>query len=56
MAEYHSGYMLYSKKALTVIPYMKLSETFHFDGEMIFMGNKKGLRIKEIPISTKYGD
>lgn len=54
MAEYHSGYMLYSKKALTKIPFMKLSDTFHFDGEMLFMANKKGLRIKELPIPTTY--
>lgn len=54
LAEYHSGYMLYSKKALQKIPFEKLSDTFHFDGEMLFMGHKKGLRIKEIPIPTCY--
>jgi glycosyltransferase involved in cell wall biosynthesis len=54
LAEYHSGYMLYSKKALKKIPFEKLSDTFHFDGEMLFMGHKKGLRIKEIAIPTRY--
>lgn len=54
ISEYHSGYMLYSKKALQKIPFEKLSDTFHFDGEMLFMANKKGLRIKEIPIPTRY--
>jgi hypothetical protein len=54
LAEYHSGYMLYSKKALQKIPFGKLSNTFHFDGEMLFMGHKKGLRIKEVPIPTRY--
>ncbi|MCL5070199.1 MAG: glycosyltransferase family 2 protein [Actinobacteria bacterium] len=54
LAEYHSGYMLYSKKALQKVPFEKLSNTFHFDGEMLFMGHKKGLRIKEIPIPTRY--
>lgn len=54
LAEYHSGYMLYSKKALQKIPFEKLSNTFHFDGEMLFMGHKKGLRIKEVPIPTRY--
>lgn len=52
--EYHSGYMLYTKNALDTIPYKKLSDTFHIDGEMLFMGHKKGLRIKEIPIPTDY--
>lgn len=54
LAEYHSGYMLYSKKTLQKIPFGRLSDTFHFDGEMLFMGHKKGLRIKEIPIPTRY--
>lgn len=55
-AEYHSGYMLYSRKALEAVPFKKLSDTFHFDGEMLFVGAKKGLRVKEIPIPTHYGD
>lgn len=55
-AEYHSGYMLYSRRALEEIPFRKLSDTFHFDGEMLFVGAKKGLRVKEIPIPTVYAD
>jgi len=55
-AEYHSGYMLYSRKALETIPFMKFSNTFHFDGEMLFVGAKKGLRVREIPIPTQYAD
>jgi len=56
LAEYHSGYMIYSKKTLEKIPYEKLSDTFHFDGEMLMMANIKSLRIKEIPIPTAYGN
>lgn len=55
-AEYHSGYMLYSRHALETIPFQKLSDTFHFDGEMLFVGAKKGLRVKEISIPTQYAD
>ena len=54
IAEYHSGYMLYSKKALNEIAYMELSNTFHFDGEMMLVGSKKGLRVLQLPIPTKY--
>jgi glycosyltransferase involved in cell wall biosynthesis len=54
MAEYHSGYMLYSRKALKIIPFDRLSNTFHFDGEMLLMANKKRLRVMEIPIPTRY--
>ena len=56
MAEYHSGYMLYSKKTLKSIPFNNLSDSFDFDIEMLLMAKIKGLRIKEIPIPTIYAD
>lgn len=56
MAEYHSGYMLYSRRLLETVPFHKLSDTFHFDGEMLFVAAKKGMRIKEVPIPTHYGE
>ena len=56
VSEFHTGFICYSRKALTAIPYMKLSNSFHFDGEMIMMSGKKKLRIKEIPIPTIYAD
>ena len=55
ISEYHTGYIAYSKKALNAISMTKLSNTFHFDGEMILMASKRKLRIKEIPIPTHYG-
>ncbi|MDF9827429.1 glycosyltransferase involved in cell wall biosynthesis [Ereboglobus sp. PH5-10] len=55
-SEYHSGYMLYSRKALETIPFEKLSDTFHFDGEMLLVGAKRGLRVADLPIPTRYGD
>ncbi len=56
LAEYHSGYMLYSKRALREIPFEKLSDSFCFDQEMLVMGKIKGLSIVEVPIPTFYGD
>lgn len=56
ISEYHTGYMVYSKKALSAIPFMKLSNTFHFDGEMILMSGKRKLRIEEVPIVARYAD
>ena len=56
LAEYHSGYMLYSARTLRAIPFQRLSDTFHFDGEMLLMAHRKRLRIREIPIPTHYGD
>lgn len=56
MGEYHSGYMLYSRRCLESIPFTRLSDTFHFDGEMILMAAKRRLRIKEVAIPTRYAD
>ena len=54
LAEYHSGYMLYSKKAMTTIPWEKLSNSFDFDLEMLVLARVKGLSIAEIAIPTIY--
>lgn len=56
MAEYHSGYMIYSLKCLKAIPFNKLSNSFHFDLEMIVMSKIKGLRVMEIGIPAIYAD
>jgi hypothetical protein len=54
LAEYHSGYMLYSRKTIASIPFQKLSDSFDFDLEMIVMAHIKGLRMQEIAIPTIY--
>lgn len=54
LAEYHSGYMVYSRKAMEAIPFEKLSRSFDFDLEMIVLARVKGLRIAEIAIPTIY--
>jgi glycosyltransferase involved in cell wall biosynthesis len=54
LAEYHSGYMLYSRKAMETIPFEKLSSSFDFDLEMLVLAKVKGLRIAEIAIPTIY--
>jgi glycosyltransferase involved in cell wall biosynthesis len=56
MAEYHSGYMVYARKALLEIPFERLASSFHFDLEMIVAAKVKGLRIAEVAIPTIYAD
>lgn len=56
LSEFHSGFRLYSVKALKDIPFNKNSDDFHFDSEIIIqlvIANKK---ITEKPIPTCYGD
>ena len=56
LSEFHSGYRLYSTKALTRIPFEKNTNDFHFDTEIIIQLVLKNLRITELPIPTYYGD
>lgn len=56
LSEFHSGYRLYSTKALARIPFERNSNDFHFDTDIIVQLHFAGLRIVEIPIPTFYGD
>jgi glycosyltransferase involved in cell wall biosynthesis len=55
-SEFHSGYRAYSVAALKNIPWQLNTNLFHFDTEIIIQLVFAGLRIKEIPIPTYYGD
>lgn len=56
LSEFHSGYRLYSTKALARVPFEKNTNDFHFDTEIIIQFVLKNLRIEELPIPTYYGD
>jgi len=56
MAEFHSGYMVFSRKLLTDIPYKELQNNYNFDAEMIVMAELAGYKCTEIPIPTRYDD
>ncbi len=54
LAEYHSGYMAYSRKLLLRVPFDRLSNSFDFDLDMIVCTKILGLPIREIAIPTIY--
>lgn len=56
MAEFHSGYMLYSGKLLREVPYHHLQNNYNFDAEMIIMAHLLGYRCHEIGIPTRYDE
>ena len=52
--EYHSGFRAYTRRYLTTVNFLANSNDFVFDTEIIAQGVLNGLRIGEIPISTRY--
>lgn len=56
LSEYHSGYRLYSTKALGRIPFQSFTNTWHFDTQIILAMAERNMRIVEEPIPTYYGD
>lgn len=55
-SEFHSGYRAYSCQALKTIDFDKLTDSWHFDTQIILEFLRRGHRIAEVPIPTYYGD
>lgn len=56
LSEFHSGYRVYSVKALEKIAFPLNSNQFHFDSEIIIQLLNARQRILELSIPTYYGD
>lgn len=56
LSEFHSGFRVYSVKALSRVPFHLNSNEFHFDTEIIIQLMNSGARIIEVPIPTYYGN
>jgi glycosyltransferase involved in cell wall biosynthesis len=56
LSEFHSGYRIYSVRALESIPFECNSNDFHFDTEIIIQLLIARIPIRELPIPTFYGD
>jgi glycosyltransferase involved in cell wall biosynthesis/SAM-dependent methyltransferase len=56
LSEFHSGYRVFATAALERIPFHLNTNDFHFDTEIIVQLVKAGLRVREVPIPTYYGD
>src|SRR5438552_2565776 len=53
-SECHTGYRAYSRRFLETVPFLRNSNGFVFDTEVIFQAVQFNLRVVEVPISTKY--
>jgi glycosyltransferase involved in cell wall biosynthesis len=56
LSEYHSGLRAYSRHYLGSVNLHANSDNFVFDMQIIAQGIRRGLRIREIPIATRYFD
>lgn len=54
LSECHSGYRAYSRRLLETVPFLRNSNNFVFDTEMIFQTHFFGFDFAEVPVSTKY--
>jgi glycosyltransferase involved in cell wall biosynthesis len=54
--EFHSGYRAYSVPAIAKLPLDRLSDSWHFDTQVILELLRQDRRIIEVPIPTYYGD
>ncbi len=53
-SEFHTGYRAFSRKALQAVNYFANSDDFVFDNEILVQLHLKGMRMKEIPVTTRY--
>ena len=56
LSEFHSGYRSYKVSSLKKIKFKSNTNDFHFDTEIIIQFLKNNFKIKEIAMSTHYGD
>ena len=54
LSEYHTGYRAFSKEVLVSINFMKNSDDFVFDNQMLSQIFYKGFEIAEVTCPTKY--
>jgi glycosyltransferase involved in cell wall biosynthesis len=53
-SEFHTGYRAFSRKALQSVNFFSNSDDFVFDNEILVQLHIEGMRIKEIPVTTRY--
>lgn len=56
LSDFHSGYLVYGRRALAELPFSRLGNSFDFDIEVIAAARARGLAVGEGPIPTHYGD
>jgi glycosyltransferase involved in cell wall biosynthesis len=53
-SELHTGYRAYSRKFLETVPFLRNSNDFVFDTQIIAQSVAFEMKVKEVPVTTKY--
>ena len=53
-SELHTGYRAYSRAFLETVPFLRNSDDFLFDTQVIAQAVAFGMRVAEVPIQTRY--
>jgi len=54
LSEYHTGFRAFSAKSLKQIPFMRMSNDFVFDQQILISAIANNLKIGEIPVPVRY--
>jgi glycosyltransferase involved in cell wall biosynthesis len=54
LSELHSGYRAFSRRLLEGVPFLRNSDDFLFDSEMLMQASYFGFRIVEVPARSRY--
>ena len=52
--EWHSGFVMYSRKFLSRVNFGQVTDTYHIDGQLQFVSGELGEQVKAIPIWKRY--
>jgi glycosyltransferase involved in cell wall biosynthesis len=56
LSEAHTGYRAYSRRLLLTVPFLRNSQDFSFDSELLMQAAYFGMRIEEVPARGRYFD
>jgi glycosyltransferase involved in cell wall biosynthesis len=54
LSEYHTGYRAYSRKFLSTVPFLRNSNDFVFDTQILTQAAAFGFKVGEVPVQTRY--
>ena len=54
LSEYHTGYRAFSRRFLETVPFMRNSNDFVFDTQILVQASHFKMKISEIPVTTRY--